>query len=377
MRFLHIADLHLGKILNDLSFIEDQRYILKKITETAISERINAVLIAGDIYQKTAPSAEAMALFDGFITGLIREGLKVFIISGNHDSPQRVSYLSSIVRESGVYVSDAFAGSIQQIRLADEYGDICISLMPFLRPSDVRRAYPDETISTYEDAIAAVMAHNPIDQGVRNVMLCHQFITGAQVSDSEELAVGGLDQISAELFDEFDYVALGHLHRPQRVRRDTVRYAGTPLKYSFSEVNDAKSVTIIDMRIKGDIELRNVPLTPIKDMRLVEGMLEDIMKMPYSEDYVWVTVNDEIVPPDAKLDILTVFPNMMKFSISNSRTREDFDIQAAESVENKDIHELFTDFFRLINNDKEPAPEHIEVLDAVLKRLEDRRNEAG
>ena len=244
MKFLHTADLHIGKQLNDVSFLEDQRHILGQIASLAEQERVDAVLVAGDVYQKSSPPAEAMTLFNDFVTRLVRAGIRLFAISGNHDSDQRISYFSELIRASGVYVSERFEGSVQTIPMEDEYGPINICMLPFLRPAQVRRFHPDDKIASYQDAMRAVLMHSPVDARERNILLCHQFITGAERSDSEEASVGGLDNIDAELFDDYDYVALGHIHRPQQLLRSTLRYAGSPLKYSFSEVDHRKSVAL-------------------------------------------------------------------------------------------------------------------------------------
>ena len=370
MRFLHIADLHLGKQMNDLSLLADQKYILGQIVSIADSEKVDAVLIAGDIYQRSSPQAEAMALFDSFVSQLVNMGKKVIIISGNHDSALRVSYFASLIKSSGVYVTEAFDGRLQSVLLQDRDGEIVVWMLPFLRPSQVKRKLPEEKITTYQDAVEAVLRQTPVDPKKRNILLCHQFITGSETSDSEERAVGGLDNIDAAVFDAFDYVALGHIHKPQRVLRDTLRYAGSPLKYSFSEADHNKSVTIVDVLEKGDITVRTAPLYPLHDVRLIEGMLDDLMNMPYSEDYLWVTVHDELPPPDARVTLSVNFPNMMKFSIVNSRTKQDIDVLATQSMENKTIPELFSDFYRLQNNDQTPSEAHRKVLQRVLKELE-------
>ena len=376
MKFVHTADLHLGKTLNDVSFLEDQVYALARIAAIAREEKADAVLIAGDVYQKASPPSEAMAVFDRFITELAENDIKVFIISGNHDSSQRISYFSTLIRESGVHVSERFEGKLQQIVLKDVYGEVIVHLLPFLKPSQVRRWLPDEKITTYQDAVEAVLRYSPIDEKKRNVLVCHQFITGSETSDSEEKAVGGLDTIDASVFQAFDYVALGHIHKPQRMMRDTLRYAGSPLKYSFSETNHHKGITVVSLYEKGDISIKTVPITPIHDLRLVDGFLADLMRMPYSEDYVWVTVRDELVPPDARLSLTTVFPNLMKFTVSNSRTKVDIDVLAKDSMEDKSVEELFSDFYRLQNNDQLPTEAHMKVLEKALKELEDQQNEA-
>ncbi len=371
MRFLHIADLHLGKMMNDLALTEDQEYILGQIVSVADRENVDAVLIAGDVYQRSSPQAEAMALFDGFVSRLAAKGRKVFVISGNHDSASRISYFSSLVRSSGVYVTENFTGALQGVTLRDEDGEITVWMLPFIRPFQVKRALPAEKISTYQDAVEAVLRQTKVDTRRRNVLVCHQFITGAETSESEELAVGGLDNIGASVFDDFDYVALGHIHKPQKVLRETLRYAGSPLKYSFSEASHVKSAVIADLGRKGDITVRTVPLYPIRDVRLIEGTLDELMRQPYSEDYLWVTIRDENPPPDARVTLGVNFPNIMKFSVVNSRTKYDLDVSALQSMENKSVLELFSDFYRLQNNDRAPDEARRKVLEKVLRQLEE------
>ena len=372
MRFLHIADLHLGKQMNDVSLLPDQEYMLEQIASIAESEGAEAVLIAGDVYQRSSPQAEAMALFDRFVSRLSEAGKKVFIISGNHDSALRISYFSSLLRASQVYVSEAFEGKMQSVSLRDGAGEIVVWLLPFLRPSQVKRYLPEEKIVSYQDAAEAVLRQTPIDPKKRNILLCHQFITGCETSDSEERAVGGLDNIDASVFDGFDYVALGHIHKPQRVLRDTLRYAGSPLKYSFSEANHKKSAVVVDVEEKGEIRVRAVPLHPLHDVRLLEGTMAELMEMDYSEDYLWITVHDELVPPDARVTLSTNFPNMMKFSVINSKTKMDMDVLASQSMENKSVTELFSDFYRLQNNDQDLSEAHRRVIDRVLGEMEEK-----
>ena len=372
MKLLHLADLHLGKQLNDLSMLNDQAFILEQIHHIAVEEKVDAVLISGDVYQRSSPQAEAMRLFDRFVSGLVDEKKNVFVISGNHDSALRISYFSSLIKTVGVHVTEAFSGSLQHVVMNDLEGEITIWMLPFLRPAYVKRAYPEEKITTYQDAVAAVLRHADIDPSKRNVLMCHQFITGCETSDSEELSVGGLDNVDAALFRDFDYVALGHIHKPQRLLRDTVRYAGSPLKYSFSEANHHKSVTIVDMAEKGSVTVRTIPLHPLRDVRCIEGTLEDLLRMDYSEDYVWVTIHDELPPPDAKISLSVNFPNMLKFSIVNSKTKYDLDILATSSMENKTVQELFQDFYRMQNNDQPPNEKHMQVLDKVILELEEK-----
>lgn len=376
MRFLHVADLHLGKQMNDVSLLEDQQAVLDQILHIAAEEKADGVLIAGDVYQRTSPQAEAMALFDSFVSRLVRDGRKVFVISGNHDSALRLSYFSSLVKNSGLYVTETFNGELQHVELHDADGELTVWMLPFLRPAQVKRALPEEKITSYQDALQAVLRHAPIDHSKRNVLMCHQFILGCEVCDSEELSVGTLDHIDGAIFDGFDYVALGHIHKPQRVLRDTLRYAGSPLKYSFSEANHKKSVTIVDLQEKGEVTVRTVPLYPLHDVRLIEGRLDELMQLPYSEDYVWITIHDELPPPDAKVTLTVNFPNMMKFSVVNSKTKYDLDVKAAETLENKSVSELFCDFYRLQNNDQLPGEKHMAVLDKVIRELKEEPYEA-
>ncbi len=371
MRFLHLADLHLGKQLNEVSLLEDQQFILTQIADIARDERTDAVLIAGDVYQRSQPQAEAMAAFDAFITRLCEMKQQVFIISGNHDSALRISYFGGLLRRAGVYVTELYDGAPQSVSLHDRYGALTVWMLPFLRPGQVKRALPEAKIGSYQDAMRAALGHAAVDPKERNLLLCHQFVTGAQTCDSEERAVGGLDNIDAQVFDAFDYVALGHIHKPQKVGRDTLRYAGSPLKYSFSEAAHKKSVCIVDLEEKGEVRVKTVPLYPLRNMRLIEGRLDEVMRMPYSEDYVWVTLRDELVAPDASVTLRTAFPHMLKCSVLNSRTKFDLDTSGAGAVESKSIPELFSDFYRLQNNGVAPTDAHMSYLKKVLEKLEE------
>lgn len=367
MRFIHTADLHLGKRLHDVPLLEDQIYMLDELKKLTIARGADAVMIAGDVYQSSSPPSEAMSAFDGFVTALAAAGIRVFAVSGNHDSERRVAYLASLVRGSGIYVSERFTGTLQQFTMEDEHGELVVSLLPFIKPINVRRCYPEETIESYQDAAAAVLRHSPVDTAKRNILICHQFITGAQTAGSEELSVGGVENIDAALFKDFDYVALGHIHRAQRVGRETVRYAGSPLKYSLAEAAHKKSAAVVDMGAKGDVKIELVPLTPLHDVREVEGYLDGIMRMPYSEDYVRVTVRDELVPPDARVTVTTVFPNLLRFEVRNSKTGEAAETSDAQDVEDKSVEELFRDFFSLQNNGAQPDEEQLALIREVLR----------
>ena len=371
MKFIHIADLHLGKKFNDVNLLDDQIYLLNQIVDLSIKENIDAILIAGDIYDKSNPNSNAMVAFNDFLTALVNNGKKVFAISGNHDSDQRISYFSSLIKNVGVYVSEKFEGKTQVINLNDEFGKLNIHLLPFVRPSNVKRYYPDESIESYQDAIKIIIDNSSIDFSERNIILSHQFITGSETCDSEELAIGGLDNIDASVFDGFDYVALGHIHKAQKLLRDTLRYSGSLMKYSFSEINHKKTVCIIDVKEKGNINIKLVELKVLHDVREVKGTFTELMSKDYSEDYVKVVLIDEIVDPDARLSLSTVFPNMMSFSISNSKTNEEIIINENNRVDNKSINDLFIDFYSMQNNNVKPNEKHLELVNRVLQEIEE------
>ena len=370
MKFLHCSDLHLGKRLNQFDLLEDQIAVLQQILEIARREQVQAVLIAGDIYDKPSPPAQAMSAFAEFVGQLCAADIRVYLISGNHDSPERVSYLAPLIRSCGVYVSDRFTGQLQTFQLEDEYGPLQLHLLPFVKPVLVRRFYREQELETYEDAVRAVLEHSQIDWNQRNVLLCHQFLTGANTCDSEELAIGGLDQIPVTVFDGFDYVALGHLHGPQQVGRPAVRYSGSPLKYSFSEVSHKKSVTLVELQQKGTLQIHTVPLQQVHEMREVRGTLEQLLAMPYSEDYIRATMTDETPRPDARALLLTVFPNLMRFAVENSRTSEEVSVRQLQAVEQKSPLELFRDFYAYQNNEQPPDAQRMQIIQTLLEELE-------
>lgn len=370
MRFLHIADLHIGKRLGEFSLIEDQRAVLDQLAAIAAREQVDAVLIAGDVYQRSAPQAEAMEVFDGFLTALSAQGLRVFLISGNHDSDRRLSYFARLIRGANVFAAGRFTGRLQRFELKDAYGRLHVHLLPFLRPAQARRFFPEEDIEDTEDAVRAVIAHSEIDPEARNVLVCHQFITGAATSESEEHMIGGLDNVSAAEFDAFDYVALGHLHRPQKIGRESLRYAGSPLKYSLSEADHRKSAAIVELKAKGEVAVRTVPLEPPHDLRAVRGLLAGVMDMPYSEDYVHVTLCDELIPPDARVTLLTNFPNLLRVSVENAATAGE-ELPPQRDVKELSVGELFEDFYRLQNEGVAPGRAVMAELEKALLRLEE------
>lgn len=357
MKFLHLADLHIGKRVNDFSMLEDQEYILDKVLQIAEQEKVQAVLIAGDVYDKSVPSAEAVQLFDVFLSELAKRDLPVFVISGNHDSPERIGFGAEIMSRSNVYMSHIFDGKLQKVELQDEYGAINIYMLPFIKPVHVKRFFPEEEITDYNQALKLVMNNENIDSNERNILIAHQFVTGAVTCDSEELSVGGIDNVDANNFDAFDYVALGHLHGPQQAGRDTIRYAGTLLKYSFSEVKHSKTALIVDVKEKGNISFSKMPVKPLRDMREVKGTFEEITDTAFYErdnvnDYVRVILTDEEDIPEAIGRLRNVYPNIMRLEYDNARTRSNNEIKKINNLKDKKPQELFEEFYELRNNSK-------------------------
>lgn len=359
MKFLHISDLHLGKRLNEFPMIEDQKYILKQILSIADRERADAVLVAGDVYDKPVPSAEAVQVFDWFLTELADRNMTAFVISGNHDSAERLAFGARLMSGRGVYVSPVYDGTAEKICLTDSYGELFVYLLPFLKPAVVRHALmnePDVQLpESCQEAVELAVRRMGVDPGQRNILAAHQFVTGAGRCESEEILAGGLDNIDANVFDGFDYVALGHIHSPQSVGRETVRYCGTPLKYSFSEAEQEKSVTVIEMKEKGRVELHTAPLVPLHDLRILRGTYEEVMSKHFyrnmdTEDYVKIILTDEEDIPDGVQRLRVIYPNLTRLEYDNSRTRESRTVEAAEDVEQKLPLTLFEEFYELQNN---------------------------
>lgn len=370
MKLIHLSDLHLGKRVNEYSMLEDQEYILKCIVGIIDDEKPNGVIIAGDIYDKSVPSAEAVSLFDDFLFALAKRKLDVFVISGNHDSPERIAFGSRIMDAGGIHLSPVYDGNIAPVRLEDEFGDLYVYMLPFVKPANVRRFFEEEDISTYTDAIGCAIRHMNVDSKKRNILVTHQFVTGASRSDSEEISVGGADNVDASVFDDFDYVALGHLHSPQNCSSDRIRYCGTPLKYSFSEAKDKKSVTVIEMSEKGNISCRLINLVPKHDLIELKGTYDELISRSYyentswHEDYAHITLTDEEDIPDAIGKLRSVYHRLMKLDYDNKRTRSSAEITGASDMERKSPFELFFEFYELQNN--QPMNED---QDAYMKEL--------
>lgn len=374
MKFAHIADLHIGKRIHDFPMLDDQKYILNQMLDIFCQHQVDGILIAGDIYDKTVPSAEAVQLFDWFLTELAEENFPVYMISGNHDSPERLSFGSGLFENSNIYISGIYDGEVKKATVQDMYGAVHIYLLPFLKPAAVRHALDREDITTYQEGVEAVLSKISLEVQDRNILVAHQFVTGAGRSDSEEVSVGGIDNVDGELFREFDYVALGHIHRPQHMGREELRYSGTPLKYSFSEVSQEKSVTIVELKEKGNVEISAVPLIPARDMRKLKGSyMEVTSRDAYTPekkyDYLQIILTDDEEVPGAMEKLRTIYPNLMCLEYDNTRTRENRQISDFEQQENKSEMELFQEFYELLNNEplKEEQKEFMEGLIQNLK----------
>lgn len=354
---MHLSDLHLGKRVNEFSMLEDQQYILQQILSIADAEKPDAVLIAGDIYDKSVPSAEAMELLDDFLNRLADRSLLVFLIYGNHDSPERVAFGHHFMERSGIYISPVYEGKVEPITLRDAFGPIRVWLLPFVKPVTVRH-YLEESfgrpVETYTDAMEAAIGQMEIDLHERNILVTHQFAAGAQRSESEEISVGGTDAVNAAIFSDFDYVALGHIHRPQSIGKPQIRYCGTPLKYSFSEASHEKSVTMVEMREKGSVDISTIPLKPYHDMREIRGTYDQLTSRNFYQgtpvdDYMHITLTDETDIPDAIHKLRIIYPNIMKLDYDNTRTRSAARLEPEKEESEGTPIDIFEEFYEKQN----------------------------
>lgn len=347
MKFLHLADLHLGKRVNGFSMLEDQAHILRQILAILDDEQPDGVLIAGDVYDKSVPSVEAVELLDGFLTELRARGVPVLLISGNHDSPERLAFGGRVMDSCGIHISPVYDGALAPVTLQDAFGPVHIWLLPFVKPAHVRRWFPDADIESYTDAVAEAVAHMDIDTAARNVLVTHQFVTGGTRSGSEELSVGGTDNVDSGVFAPFDYVALGHLHGAQHIGRETIRYAGSPLKYSFSEARQHKSVTVVTLGEKGDVQVRTVALTPLRELREIRGSYDELTvrsfyeHTTYRSDYLHLILTDEQDVFDAMSRLRTIYPYLMTLDYDNARTRAAGGMSVPAETERRTPLELF------------------------------------
>ncbi len=361
MKLFHISDLHLGKRVNDFSMLEDQEYILKVIINYIDEEKPDGILIAGDVYDKSIPSEEAVRLLDSFLTRLAARGLPVFMISGNHDSATKLAFASKLIETSGIHISPDYDGSVTPYFLERDGVRVCIHMLPFVKPSMVRSALRShlgdavDQIRTYTEACKVAIDQMEPALDSCNILVAHQFVTGASLCESEEVMVGGIDNVDASVFDAFDYVALGHIHGPQSVSRETIRYSGTPLKYSFSEAGHQKSITVLDIDASHQVNISTLPLIPLRDLRVIRGTYEELtLKANYEgtnrEDYIHAILTDEEDVPEAMAKLRNIYRNIMKLTYDNQRTRKNQEIDDAVDVEHKSPMTLFSEFFALQNN---------------------------
>ena len=354
MNLIHLSDLHLGKRVNEFNMLVDQQFILTRIINIIDEEKPNAVIIAGDVYDKSVPSAEAVQLFDDFLCRLAARALQVFIISGNHDSPERIAFAGRLIERSGVHLSPVYDGAVAPVTMTDEYGPVHIYMLPFVKPAHVRRFFPEAEINSYTDALRTAVDALGMDRSERNVLVTHQFVTGAARSESEDVSVGGTDNVDASVFEGIDYVALGHIHGPQNIGEPRIRYAGTPLKYSFSEAGHVKSVTVATLGEKGNLQVETIPLTPRRDLRELRGCYSDLVtRVNYegtaTDDYLHITLTDEEDIPDVINRLRVIYPNLMKLDYDNRRTRAGGQIGAAADVASKTPLDLVAELYEQQN----------------------------
>lgn len=376
MKILHLADLHIGKMIYEQSLLEDQKYMLQQIIEIVEQEKIEAVLIAGDIYDRSVPPGEAVEVLNDFLNTLIKQlKVKVFMIAGNHDSKERLNFGSRILENDGLYIQTNYDGQIRKVALSDQ---INVYLLPFLKPIEVRPYFPDEKIENYNDAMKCIMQNETIDSSKINLLMAHQFVTNCQNSpercDSEVTPVGGIENVEVSNFDAFDYVALGHIHGPQRIGKDTIRYAGTMLKYSFSEVNHHKSAVMITIdETTKQLDYALLPLKPLRDMRVLKGPIQELLKPENyqgtnTDDYIKAILTNSEAIYDAIGQMRKVYPHTLSLEIENCQTsfgQEEW--QKLEKIKKKSEFELFEDFYQFQNNRQLDEEQTKMVQDAIQK----------
>lgn len=374
MKLIHLSDLHVGKRVNEFPMIEEQMFVFKQILQIIDEQKPDGVIIAGDVYDKSIPSAEAVELFDDFLVSLAKRNLKTFVISGNHDSAERIAFGGRLMDKSGIYMSPVYNGHVAPITLSDAFGELNIYMLPFVKPAHVRPYFPDAEINSYTDAIGTAVAEMQVNTEKRNLLITHQFVTGAERTESEDISVGGTDNVDASVFSPFDYVALGHIHRSQKCGSEYIRYSGTPLKYSFSEAKDEKSVTVVELKEKGNVSLEFIPLVPRHDWVEIKGKFDDLMQKSfwgdttYQEDYMHITLTDEEEVLDAIMKLRTVYHNVMKLDYDNTRTRTQNEIHGAEDVEKKSPFDHFSEFYEL-QNGMPMSDEQTTFVQALIEKI--------
>ena len=376
MKLLHLGDLHLGKNLGDFDLIEDQRYILDEILAIAEKESADGVLIAGDVYDKSVPSEAAMRLLDYFLAALSKKGIQVFMISGNHDSDDRLNFGSTLFESSRVFISSVFDGTVHKRSLTEDDTVVDIYMLPFVKASQVKHCFPDEAIENYDDAVRTVLKNTPLDRNHVNILVAHQFVAGhgenpvlAGSESAGTRSVGTVEKIGYDCFDGFDYVALGHIHSPQCVGRKEIRYAGSPIKYSLSEVNNEKSVPLLTITPEKELEIELIPLKPRRDLRHIRGRMKELLdrqNVKDPEDYIYATLTDEEMMNDVMGIFQQVYPNTVRIDYDNSHTREVEQVDISKIAENRSFSDLIRDFYRQIYH-TEISEEEMEVMRTAAK----------
>lgn len=382
MKILHLADLHIGKIVLEQSLLEDQVYMLEQIVKKVEEEKIELVLISGDIYDRSVPPADSVTVLNNFLKVLVKDlKVKVCMIAGNHDSKERLNFGKEIFADDGLHICAIYDGKLEKQEFEDEYGKLNIYMLPYIKPVEIKQYFDeDEGITSYHDAVKKVIEKENIKEDERNIILSHQFVTAGNVepekSDSETLILGGTENVDVSVYDKFDYVALGHIHGPQRIGRDTARYSGTMLKYSFSEVNQNKCLTILDFKEKGNLEINtSITIKPLRDMRVIKGPIEELTsKEIYSktnrEDYIRAIITNEEQVYDAIGQIKKIYPNTLRLDIENSKSeiQQTLQISDLDDIKKKDEVDLFNEFYQYQNN-QELNESQMDIMKQVVKEV--------
>ena len=367
MKFLHVADLHIGKKLKGYSLIEDQKFILNQIVETAVEKKVDGILIAGDIYDTSIPNTDAITLFDEFLTDLAEKNIPCYIVSGNHDNIHRVTFGSNIMSKAGIHIAKKYDGELTPIKVSE---DINIWLLPFIRPMDIRPFHQDFQTSNYNEMMKVVLDNAKIDKTQTNIIVAHQFVTcGNQSpdrSESETCSLGTMDNVDASNFDKFDYVALGHIHKSQAMGRKEIRYAGSPLKYSFSELNQKKQMVLVDVQNK-NITLDFIDFKFLNELKEFTGSFNELSNMTPTDDYVRLVIKDDYIL-DVKHKLESVFKNIMEIEFDNETTRANNSIIFTDDMENLSPFDLFKEFYEQQNN-KQMSDEQLQIVQEVFEEM--------
>ena len=354
MKIMHLGDLHIGKSLGDFDLYEDQKYILEQILNLIKEKSVDVLLIAGDVYDKAIPGEKSVQLLDYFLKRLVETGIKTYMISGNHDSDERLNFGSSLFESNNIYINSKFNGILKRYSLYDKFGELNIYLLPFVKASQVQHFFPEEKIDSYDMAVRTIIKHSDFDVGKRNILVAHQFVAGKddpEIAGSEGLSVhnvGMVEKIGYGSLAEFDYVALGHIHSPQAVGLKHIRYCGSPLKYSLSEVNNNKSVPIITFKDKGEVLVEFAPLIPMRDIRHLRGNIKNLLdkkNISMENDFIYATLTNEDIVNDAMGIFREYYPNTVKIDYDNSHTKEIENVDITRITQNKTFDELIRDFY--------------------------------